>query len=102
MAKTSVHQQAQQFDVSTVPIRNVRSLHLSARPKTAGSLLPAVVNLLSADGAASPGRVAAASGGSAKRVNTVMAVPFPASQYPRSTAKGLGAAMHAYGLRMAV
>ena len=51
MAETAVHHLAHQLDDSASIDR--RSVFLSAGHKMAGSLLPAIVNLLDADGAVS-------------------------------------------------
>ena len=59
MANTAARHQALQLDDRTGPVRDVRSVFLSAGPEMAGSLLPAIVNLLDADGAVSPVRAAA-------------------------------------------
>ena len=58
-AGTAVHHEAHRLGDSTVAVHDVRSVFLPAGPKMAGSTLPAMVNLLDADGAVSPARAAA-------------------------------------------
>lgn len=47
----TVRHQALQLDDDTVPVRDVRSVFHTAGPEMAGNTLPAIINLLDADGA---------------------------------------------------
>ena len=59
MANPAVRHQAHQFDDSTVPVHDARSVFLPAGPEMARCIHPAIVNLSDADGALSPARAAA-------------------------------------------